>query len=81
MGKTIEKFASVKVTPPGTLNWRDFANGLVMAILTPALVVVQQSVDKGELVFNWKVIAIAAISGGIAYLLKNLFTSSVREVK
>ena len=57
-----------------SLNWNDFGKGLLMAVLTPVLVVVQQSVDAGSLVFNWKSLAIAAVAGGVAYLIKNLFT-------
>ena len=57
-----------------TLNWQDLIKGLVIAILTPVLIIVQQSVDAGSLTFNWKSIAMAAIAGGCAYLLKNLFT-------
>jgi len=57
-----------------TLNWQDLAKGLVIAALTPVLVIIQQSVDAGSLTLNWKSIAMAAIAGGCAYLLKNLFT-------
>lgn len=59
-----------------SLNWNDFGKGLLMAVLTPVLVLVQQSVDAGSLVFNWKSLAIAAVAGGVAYLIKNLFTPS-----
>lgn len=54
-----------------SLQLRDFTRGLVIAILTPALFVIQQSLDKGEWVFNWKSIAIASASGGLAYLFRN----------
>lgn len=49
----------------------DVLRGGLMAALTSALVIVQQSIDKGDLVFNWKSIAMAAVGGGVAYLLKN----------
>ncbi|MGL4384475.1 MAG: hypothetical protein ACRCS4_04145 [Flavobacterium sp.] len=53
-----------------------------MAILTPAMVVLQQTIESGTLTFDWKLISISAIGGGLAYLTKNLFTPSqeVRKV-
>lgn len=52
-----------------SLNWADFGKGLLMAVLTPVFVVVQQSLELGELTFNWKSIALSAIAGGVAYLV------------
>ena len=57
-----------------SLNWRDFGKGLVMAVLTPVVVVIQQSLEAGILTFNWKTIGLGAIAGGVAYLVKNFFT-------
>ena len=57
-----------------SLNWADFGKGLLMAVLTPVLVLVQQSVDAGSFVFNGKALAIAAVAGGVGYLIKNFFT-------
>lgn len=59
-----------------SVNWKDVVKGLIIAILTPVLLIVQQSVDAGSLVFNWKAIGMAAVAGGVAYLLKNFFTPS-----
>lgn len=70
----------VKEVPAGKLDWRDIGKGIVMAVLVPALLIVQQSLDRGELTFNWKAIAMAAIAGGVGYLLKNISTSSVKAV-
>lgn len=65
-----------------TLQARDWVKGLVMAVATPALVIIQQSLDAGVLVFNWKAIGMAAIAGGVAYLIKNFIEpSKVVEVK
>jgi len=58
-----------------TLNTKDFLKGLVMAILVPAVTIIQQSLDSGTLVLNWKTILIASISGVVGYLMKNFFTS------
>ena len=62
-----------------TLNWNDFGKGLLMAILTPVLVLVQQSIDAGGLVFNWKALGIAAVAGGVGYLVKNFFTPAKKD--
>ena len=59
-----------------SLNWLDLSKGLLMAILTPAVVIIQQSIETGILTFNWKSIAMASIAGGFAYLVKNFFTQS-----
>jgi hypothetical protein len=61
------------VSKQGSLQWRDIARGLIMAILTPAVLIVQQSVEAGILTFNWHSIAMASVAGGIAYLVKNFF--------
>ena len=45
-----------------------------MAILTPAVVIIQQSLELGILTFEWKSIVTASIGGGLAYLLKNFLT-------
>ena len=57
-----------------SLNWADIFKGLLMAILTPAVVIIQQSLESGILIFDWKSIVTASIGGGVAYLLKNFLT-------
>ncbi len=64
-----------------SLDWNDFGKGLLMAVLTPVVYVIQQSLELGELTFNWKGIGIAALSGGVAYIIKNLFTPPVEKTK
>jgi hypothetical protein len=58
-----------------SLNYKDLLKGLIMAVLTPVLVIIQQSVEIGELTFNWKQIVVASIAGAVAYLIKNFFTA------
>ena len=58
------------------LNLNDILKGLLMAILTPVVVIIQQSLDAGLFVFDWKSIGLAALSGGVAYLVKNFFTAA-----
>lgn len=75
MGKRI-------VSKQGSLQGRDLFRGLIMAILTPAVLILQQSLDAGILVFNLKAIGMASIAGGFAYLVKNfLEPTKVIEVK
>lgn len=62
-----------------SLGWLDIAKGLVVAILTPVFVIVQQSLDAGVLVFEWKSILMAAIAGALGYLTKNFFTAPKTE--
>ena len=69
MSKTIE-------SKQFTLKRRDFAKGLLMAVLTPAIVIIQQTISAGELTFDWQTIGMAALAGGLAYLSKNLFEPS-----
>ena len=56
------------------LNWHDIAKGLFISIGSAVLMFVQESVDMGDLVFDWKKIGMAAIGGAATYLIKNFFT-------
>lgn len=69
MAKTIEK-------KQFTLQGRDWLKGLLMAVLTPAIVIIQQTISEGQLTFDWQTIGMAALAGGLAYLSKNLFEPS-----
>jgi len=61
----------VRLSKKFTLQGADWLRALLMAVLTPALVIIQQTVEAGQLKFNWTAIAMASIAGGVAYLLKN----------
>jgi len=54
-----------------SLKLRDFLKGGLMAVSVPVLLIIQQSLDKGEFSFNWKQIGMTAVGAFIAYLLKN----------
>lgn len=58
-----------------SLGWKDAIKGALMAVLTPIFVVIQQSLEAGSLVFEWKTILLAGLAGGVAYLTKNFFTA------
>lgn len=63
-----------------TINWSDFLKGLVMAILVPTILIIQQSVDSGILTFNWKEIGMAAIAGAVGFLVKKFVTNSEDKI-
>jgi|GEM_PF-1317160 hypothetical protein len=56
------------------LNARDFAKGILVAVLSAVIPIVMESLNAGSLTFNWKLIVTTALSAGIAYLAKNFFT-------
>ena len=66
-----------------SLNVQDVLKGGLMAILTPVITIIAQSLNAGVLTFDYKAIGIAALSGFVAYLTKNFFTpaSIVTPVK
>lgn len=64
-----------------SINWRNFLQGLLIAALTPVFVIVQQSFEKGEFVFEWKTLLLSAIGGGIAYLTKKFFQKPDQEIQ
>jgi len=57
-----------------SLGWRDFLRGLLMAVLTPVLTFILNSIEHGELTLNWHLVYLSAVGGAVAYLLKNLGT-------
>ena len=58
------------------LNSSDFIKGLIMAVLSSVITVIYQTVEAGLLVFDWKAIGTMALTAGLAYIMKNLFTNS-----
>lgn len=66
----------------GTVNLLDIAKGFIVAALTAALMALQVVLDNGTIdAVNWKPLLMAAISGGVGYLLKNLFSQSKIIIK
>jgi hypothetical protein len=70
------KIMKKRISKQGTLAMSDIVRGLIMAVLTPAVLIIQQSLEAGTLTFNWKHIAMASVAGGFAYLVKNFFEPS-----
>ena len=61
-------------TKLGTVKLSDWWRGLFIAVATVPLTIIYQYISSGVLTFDWKAIATAAMTGGIAYILKNLST-------
>lgn len=55
-----------------SLNARDFFKGLLIAVLTPVITVIIQSLEAGNLKFDWTAIGVTALSAFLAYIVKNL---------
>ncbi len=58
------------------LGARDFLKGMLVAVLTPIVPIIYQSIDAKTLVLDWKAISLAALGGLVAYLAKNFLTPS-----
>jgi hypothetical protein len=58
-----------------SLNLADIAKGLLMAILTPVMTIIGQSLESGSFTYDWRTIGLSALAGGFAYLVKNFFST------
>lgn len=65
----------MKTSPLFTINLRDIAKGLIVAVAGAVITVIQSSVNAGNLKFNWHAIGVTALSAGIGYLVKNFLTA------
>lgn len=59
-----------------SLNFKDIAKAALVAVLTPVIPIIENSLAAGTFVFDWHNIAVAAAGGFVAYLVKNFFTPS-----
>lgn len=71
---------SVILSKKFSLIGRDYIRGLGMACLTAALVVIQSFIENGNLSFDWKQIGMAAVGGGVGYLIKNGFFEPTKVI-
>ena len=61
------------------LNWRDFSKGFIVAVITVLLTGLYQAIEAGQFPTSWaqwRVILIASLGAGIAYIIKNLLSNS-----
>lgn len=63
------------------LNLKDLAKGLVVAVLSSLLAGLYEALQAGGMPSSsqWQTILLAGLGAGVAYLLKNFFTDSVKE--
>lgn len=54
-----------------SLNLSDFWKGLILAVVVPVLKVIMDTINTGELTFNWGAIGRLALAAILGYLLKN----------
>lgn len=59
-----------------SLNTKDFIKGLLIAVLSAVVTILYNTIQTGSLSFDWKAIALTAMSSALAYIMKNLFTNS-----
>lgn len=62
---------NVILSPKYSLGLRDFLKGGLLAVLSAVVPIIQQSLERGELTFNWKSIGIVALGAFVAYIAKN----------
>lgn len=53
-----------------TVNWRDFLRGMIMAVGTPVLYLLQELIPN----YPMPIVAKCALAALITYLIKNFFT-------
>lgn len=66
-----------------SLNWRDFAKGLLLSILSAVVTFIYEVIQTGT-AFDaefFKALGIVAVTTLLAYLGKNLFENSEGELK
>ena len=66
----------------GTINWSDVLKGFLLAILTVVITGIYTTLQLGQLptLSQLGSLAIAGLSAGIAYLLKQVFTNSAGQL-
>jgi hypothetical protein len=63
------------------LNIWDFIKGVIVAVLTPVIVLAQDYFSQGMININLKSLVSVGISGFLAYILKNFFSSEPKIKK
>ena len=56
------------------LNFRDVTKGLIVAIGSAVVSVINTTLQAGSLTFDWKQVGTFALAAGISYLAKNFLT-------
>lgn len=67
--------ATTQVNKQFTLNYRDVLRGLLVAVLTAVVTSIYEAIQQGGFdAIEWKETLGIAVSAGLAYLIKNLFS-------
>jgi hypothetical protein len=66
----------MKTSNQFSLNLQDAAKGLIIAVGSAVITIIENTLSSGSLTFNWKQIGLSALAAAVAYLGKNFFTSS-----
>ena len=67
----------------GTINLLDLGKGFLVAIIGALLTGIYQALQAGTIAFTWifwQPNVLTAVTAGIAYIIKNLFTNSQNEL-
>lgn len=81
VNEEFKKQVDMKTSPLYSINWRDIAHGLIIAVGTPVLVAAQRLLDAGKIDFSWKTLAMAGVAGGVSYIIKKFFTPQTQIVE
>ena len=58
------------------LNILDFTKGLFLAVITAVLTVIYDTLNQGNLSFDWTKIALTALTSAIGYILNRFVSNS-----
>lgn len=61
------------------INIRDFAKGIIIAMLGAVIGLITATIEQGSLTFDWPVIGKTALLAALTYLTKNLLTNNKDE--
>lgn len=61
------------------INGHDITKGLIVAVFTSVLVIVNDNINAGSFSFDYMHIGKTALAAAVAYLLKQLFTNSAGQ--
>jgi hypothetical protein len=65
----------------GSLDFRDWIHGFIMALLSSGLITLQEMLTDGISNVNWHVVLSVAIAGGVGYIIKQLSTGVPTQIE
>ena len=69
----------MKNSPFLNVDLNDFAKGLIVAVLSSVLSIIYTTIHSGTLHVDWQLVFSTALTSGLGYIIKNLFTNSNGE--